>query len=121
VRHFRLLVRKERDRISHIDYRIRNINGHWRDFFPILRWLPDSQMFREAVVVAKYRNTKLDWMLDRARSYAAQGIDQPCAAGTILGENKFGLSDDALTSVTNSMVSSGLGTCLSSSPIDTNS
>ena len=57
-------------------------------------------------------------MLDRARSYAAKGIDQPCAAGTILGENKLELSDDALTSVTNSMVSSGLGKSPSSAPID---
>ena len=98
--------------------RIRNINGHWRDFFPLLRWLPDSKAFREAVVVAKYRNQKLDWMLNRARSYAADGIDRPCAAGNILGENKLGLSDDALTSVVNSMVSSGLGKCPSSSLID---
>lgn len=85
------------------------MNGHWRDWFPFLRIMPPSQMFKEAVQVAKYRNTKLDWMLDRARSYAAQGIDKPCAAGTILGENNHGLSDVALTSVTNSMVSSGLG------------
>ena len=87
---------------------IRNINGHWRDWFPFLRVLPFGKLYQEAVEVAKYRNGKLDWMLDRARSYAEQGIDKPCAAGTILGENNHGLSDVALTSVTNSMVSSGL-------------
>ena len=105
--------------VARIDSRVRNINGHWRDFFPLLRWLPDSKLSREAVVVAKYRNKKLDWMLDRARSYAAVGINQPCAARTILSENKLvGLSDDALSSVINSMVSSGLGKCPSNSPID---
>lgn len=54
-----------------------------------LRWLLDLELFREAVVVVKYSNQKLDWMLDPACSYAAEGIEHSCAAGTILGKNRL--------------------------------
>ena len=77
-------------------------------------------MFGEALAVAKYRNQKLDWMLERVRSHDAEGVDRPCVARTILGENlnKAGLSDEGLMSVINSMISSGLGKFRSSSSVD---
>ncbi|RDB27732.1 3-hydroxyphenylacetate 6-hydroxylase [Hypsizygus marmoreus] len=87
---------------------IRNINGHYRDFFPILRVLPPSKLFREAVEVAKYRNGKLTFLLNRCKREYEEGTAQPCAAVSVLRENKQNLSDESLTSVSNSMVSSGL-------------
>jgi len=113
--HVTLACSLEKNCILYIDSRIHNIHGHWRDFFSFLCWLPDLKLFREAVVVSKYRNTKLKWILDWACSYAAEGIHQPCASATILGEHKFGLPDYAHTSITNSMVSFSLGNCPSSS------
>lgn len=87
---------------------IRNINGHYRDFFPFLRVLPDSKLFKEAVAVAKYRNAKLTFLLDRSRRLYDEGTAQPCAAVSIIKENKQEMSEESLTSVANSMVSSGL-------------
>ncbi|KAH0583293.1 hypothetical protein H2248_011167 [Termitomyces sp. 'cryptogamus'] len=87
---------------------IRNINGHLRDFLPFLRVLPDSRAFKEAVIVAKYRSARLTALLDRIRVLHREGTAEPCAVATILNESREEIPEDSLTSVANSMVSSGL-------------
>ncbi|KAF5378870.1 hypothetical protein D9615_006929 [Tricholomella constricta] len=87
---------------------VRNINGHYRDFLPFLRILPDSKMFKEALAVAKYRNGRLTSLLDRIRRLTEEGTAPPCAVASILRESREDIPDDSLTSVANSMVSSGL-------------
>ncbi|GLB41407.1 hypothetical protein LshimejAT787_1000070 [Lyophyllum shimeji] len=87
---------------------IRNIHGHPRDFLPFLRILPDSRTFREAVAVARYRSSRLTALLDKCRRAFEDGSTEPCAVVTILKESRQDIPDDALTSVANSMVSSGL-------------
>lgn len=87
---------------------IRNIHGHYRDFLPFLRFLPDSRTFREAVAVAKYRNGRLTSLLDKCRRLFEEGSAEPCAVVSILKESREDIPEDVLTSVANSMVSSGL-------------
>ncbi|KAG6908403.1 hypothetical protein DXG01_004764 [Tephrocybe rancida] len=92
---------------------IRNINGHLRDYLPFLRVLPDGKTFREAVAVAKYRSIRLTALLDRIRLLHNEGSADPCAVVSILRESREDIPEDSLTSVANSMVSSGLGGTLS--------
>ncbi|KAG6812789.1 hypothetical protein H0H92_000421 [Tricholoma furcatifolium] len=87
---------------------IRNINGHLRDFLPFLRILPDGKTFTEAAIVAKYRSGRLTALLDRIRLLHNEGTANPCAVVSILKESREDIPDDSLTSVANSMVSSGL-------------
>ncbi|KAG5644196.1 hypothetical protein DXG03_008859 [Asterophora parasitica] len=88
---------------------VRNINGHYRDFLPFLRMLPDSKMFKEALAVAHYRNGRITSLLDRIRFQTAEGSAPPCAVSAILKESREDIPEDSLISVANSMVSSGLG------------
>ncbi|TFK39629.1 cytochrome P450 [Crucibulum laeve] len=87
---------------------VRNINGRARDYLPFLRVLPEEKMFYEAVEVAKYRNAKLASMLNKCRQQFADGTSKPCGAVTMMNNFKKELTDESLTSVSNSMVSSGL-------------
>ncbi|KAG6829804.1 hypothetical protein H0H87_010108 [Tephrocybe sp. NHM501043] len=87
---------------------IRNINGHLRDFLPFLRLFPDGRTFREAAIVAKYRSGRLTALLDRIRLLHHEGSADPCAVVSILKESREDIPEDSLTSVANSMVSSGL-------------
>ncbi|KAG6896697.1 hypothetical protein C0992_006635 [Termitomyces sp. T32_za158] len=87
---------------------IRNINGHLRDFLPFLRILPEGKTFKEASIVAKYRSARLTDLLERIRLLHTEGKAHPCAVATILDESQGEIHEDSLTSVANSMVSSGL-------------
>ncbi|RDB27726.1 3-hydroxyphenylacetate 6-hydroxylase [Hypsizygus marmoreus] len=86
---------------------IRNIHGRLRDYLPFLRLLPEANMFSEAVAVAKYRNARLKRLLDRCLEQFADGTARPCGAVTMMSSQKTELTDEDLTSVSNSMVSSG--------------
>ncbi|KAF9460352.1 cytochrome P450 [Collybia nuda] len=87
---------------------IRDINGKAKDYLPFLRIFPSGEIFRQAVAVAQYRNDKFTGLLDKCRQRFAAGTAEPCAAVTIMKDHKTELTDEALTSVSNSMVSSGL-------------
>ncbi|KAG6814754.1 hypothetical protein H0H93_012362 [Arthromyces matolae] len=65
-------------------------------------------MFKEAAAVAKYRSARLTSLLDRIRLLHHEGTADPCAVATILQESREDIPEDSLTSVANSMVSSGL-------------
>ncbi|KAG6816077.1 hypothetical protein H0H87_008805 [Tephrocybe sp. NHM501043] len=88
--------------------RVRNINGHMRDYLPFLRVLPDGKMFKEAVTVAKYRSLRLTELLDRIKRLHHDGSAPPCAIISILKESREEISEESLTSFANTMVSSGL-------------
>ncbi|KAG5644194.1 hypothetical protein DXG03_008857 [Asterophora parasitica] len=88
---------------------VRNINIHYRDFLPFLRILPNSTLFKEAVAVAQYRHGRLTPLIERIRLQTAEGNAPPCAVSTILKDTQEDIPEEFLTSVANSMVSSGLG------------
>nr|AIO05498.1 putative cytochrome P450 monooxygenase 1 [Hypsizygus marmoreus] len=87
---------------------LRNITGRACAYFPFLRLFPVHSAYKEAVVVAKYRNGKLAGLLETCRKQIAVRTTVPCAVVSMLYDHKTEFTEEALTSVSNSMVSSGL-------------
>ena len=85
-----------------------------KDFIPPLRSLPASTILTEAIEVARFRNKTLEKMLSKFKSQLDSGEAKTCIAGFMLNEKTPDFSDEEMTSVGNSMISSGLGTCATS-------
>ena len=89
--------------------RIRNINGRLRDWIPFLRIFPESSIFKEAVKVAQFRNKRLEELLCDFREKIENGEAEQCVAEVMLREDTGKLTEEEMTSVGNSMISSGIG------------
>ena len=71
----------------------------------------DAGSFKEAIEVGNARNKQLDDMTEKARQRIAKGESAECTVKVLLDDDKNNLSSEDLCSISNSMVSSGVGRC----------
>jgi hypothetical protein len=92
-------------------FSLRSVHGRFRDFFPWAQfgWVPEQSTYGSAVQASANRNNGLDKLVALCEERFARGELNDCAMKIMLENEKTKLTRDETVSLSNSMVSAGVG------------